>query len=159
VRVLSAVSLVLSASLTAGAQVPGSRLDSAGIAAAIATHLLVEPRVDSGWSVVIDTSGNRWNALVRRALLTRAASRLPVLDDSVSYYIPHFTVTAVAVLADTIEVSFRTELCYDRDAFAFSERRWTFRQTPSGWGTVVRGLNPIITGHGVCLPYHRKGAR
>ena len=80
-------------------QATPAAVDSAGIGAAIAAKLVPRPPAKSGSALVIDTSGNRWNAYARRALLMLAPKLLPKLSAEKAYYTYHFTVFSVEIWA------------------------------------------------------------
>ncbi len=141
-----------------GAQTAARSIDSSGLGAAIAARLVAEPPRDSSWVVVIDTSGNRWNAFVRRALVAVAPARVPTLTDSVAHFAQHFNVTTVEVVADTLLVTVNWSQCFGRDGFAFVTRYWTFGES-SGRPRVLPGPDRIITGHGVCTPFKARRPR
>lgn len=146
---------------TARAQRGAVNVD-ARVSAAIAGHLVDHPPRDSTWSLVIDTSDNRWNVFVRRALFARAPGRLPMLSDSLAYYALHFTVANVSLATDSALVSVRWDLCYSFISYAFGEEHWSFHRTQSDsqlWQFVTPAIDAVTTGHGICDPYKRKGAQ
>lgn len=143
-------------------------LDSAGVASAIAHHLITRSASDP-WSGVIDTTGSRWGALVRLALWQQAPSSLPALGDSATYYASHFRVTSVSKADDDLLVAVGWRLCYHPDvpngfSYASTREYWRFQASPAGWQYVKPASNhgiddQVMTGDGDCPPWKRGGAR
>ena len=167
---MKGVSAILLAALVPGrivAQAARAPFDSVGLASAVAAHLVADSSRDP-WSGVIDTAGNRWNALVRRAVLVQAPSRLPTLTDSAAYYTYQFSVTAVAPDTAGVAVSVEWQLCYRGNpggfSYAFTKLSWRFRQSPAGWEYVDPAKDPsgphqVTIGDGICAPWKRRGGR
>ena len=157
-RVFAAVCLGIALPSAATAQTQVTSLDSAGLGAAVAARI-AEERQDSTSTLVIDTTGNRWNAFVRQALLRRAPRRLPMLGDSAAHYAPHFSVISVVPTGAVVDITVRREGCYSQTARAFSEVHWAFQKSDAGWRPTVPPHDQVITGHGLCLPYQGSRAR
>ncbi len=156
-RVLTMLLLVPGAPSLLAGQAAASAIDSAGISEAIAARLITRSASEGTRALAIDTTGNRWNGLVRFALLRRAPALVPVMSDSVAYYTTHFSVSVFASGPDSAYAGVVWTGCYLPHAAAFTRLSWRVIRERGAWAVHEDG--PITTGSGSCTPYKAGGAR
>jgi hypothetical protein len=156
-QVLALIAFVAVAPEPLAGQAVSPAIDSVGISRAIAARL-VEVRSSATQSVLtIDSAGNRWNAHVRRALISTNPKLLPALSEKAAFYASHFSVIAMVAGVDTATASVQWLRCYTEKSFAFTGLTWIVTRHDDGW--TVRELDYVTTGHGLCDPYRKGGAR
>ena len=154
-RLLAALLLVPGVPSLLAGQAGANAIDSAGISDAIAVHLIAQSAPPN--ALAIDTIGNRWNGLLRLALLRQAPSLVLVMSDSVAYYTPHLSVSVSASGPDTVYAGVFWTACYPSRAAGFSRLSWRVIREGGAWSVHEDG--PVTTGSGSCPPYKAHGAR